>query len=158
MQTVEPGHQEIDTEKYMRIGPFDTGVGVIFSGKLSQMKFVAVFEKFHYQKYSCQSESSQQEIRSGFDPVKLDAHDRQRHGDRAGDQDDSVQHSQPVVKGIMRVMKNIRFPGAIDRIGCEQASEKEDLGHEEYPHSKFSGFPLLSGVGKMIQQFGSMMK
>ncbi len=68
---------------------------------------------------------------------------RQRHGQAAADQDDSIDGAERQIQLIAALGPRLWIPDAIEHVGEEQPAEEQHLGDEEDPHPERGRLMLL---------------
>jgi len=91
-----------------------------------------------------------------FFAIKLHTADSQGHGDRAGDEHDSVDSPENDIEVFVGIVEHVGIERPIDSVGDEEAAEKQDFGDDENPHAQLGGFPLLGRVAEMMSKKSGM--
>ena len=77
---------------------------------------------------------------------------RQRHRQRAEDQDRRVEGAPADRQVVAGFLEGLRRRRAVDDVGHEQAAEEHDFGDQEHPHAERRRLDLLLHVVEVVLQ------
>ncbi len=107
------------------------------------LELVGVLDDLHAEKDGPENHRQDQPDNRGFALIRLRGAYGQRHGQRAADQDDRVERAPEERDRGTRRDKCVVVPNAVQHVGHEQPTEKQDFGDQKGPHAKDGGFLLL---------------
>ena len=116
----------------------------------SHVPLVTVLDRFHPQEHRRANHRDQGENRAVFVATQLGRANCQRHRQTAEQQHNRIQAAQDFVQIDVGLFEDFGMVIAVQRVGHEQAAEKQDFGDQKYPNSQLAGVKLLLGRIKVV--------
>src|SRR5579863_4920555 len=117
-------------------------------------EFLVVFHRFDAQENPAKDHRGDQKQDEGATIPGLSGPHRERHGETAAEQDDSIRGAQPNIQNVAAALKRGEIEPAINGVGGKQPAEEHDFGDQENPDSQGVGVLLLLQILKLVRQSG----